>query len=214
VHTIGASAFNYCPQLASVNIPEGVPEIAGFTFYNCSSLNNINLPDSATSIGDSAFAMCSALSRVVVGRNVTLLGDRVFYICPNLAGVYCGGNAPVAGTAIFTSSTLAKVYYLPGTMGWGATCAGRSTALWTLPYPVILPFVTNFGVQTNILGLTGFGFTVSWASNAYVVIEATASLANPSWSPVRTNGLVSGTYQFADLGWADYTSRFYRVRKH
>jgi hypothetical protein len=108
---------------------------------------------------------------------------------------------------------LAKVYYLPGTTGWGVTFAGRPTALWTLPYPVILTFAPNFGVQTNILGLTNFGFTVSWASNASVVIEATASLANPSWSPVRTNALMSGTHQFSDLAWAYYTSRFYRVRK-
>jgi hypothetical protein len=213
VRAIGASAFNYCLRLASVNIPDGVPAIERFTFYHCSSLININLPDSATRIDDSAFAMCAALNRVVAGRNVSLLGDQVFYICPNLAGVYFGGNAPVAGTEIFTSSTAAKVYYLPGTTGWEATFAGRPTALWVLPYPVVLTCTPNFGIQTDTFGSKVFGFTVSWASNAVVVIEATASLANPAWSPVRTNALVSGSYQVTDPQWVDYTSRFYRARK-
>jgi len=214
VHTLGTSAFNYCLGLASVNIPEGVSSIEGYTFYSCKALTNITIPDSVSSIGDSAFAMCSTLTRAVIGKNVSFLGEKVFYICPNLAGVYFAGNAPGAATQAIYGAPTATVYYLPGTAGWTTTFADRPTALWVLPYPVILTVAPNFGVQTNLFGLTAFGFTVSWASNTYVVVEATASLAGPSWSPVRTNGLANGTYSFSDPKWSDYPSRFYRMRKY
>jgi hypothetical protein len=63
------------------------------------------------------------------------------------------------------------------------------------------------GVQTN-----GFGFIISWARNASVVVEASTSLADPSWSPVSTNALIDGWSYFSDPQWANYPSRFYSVR--
>ena len=70
------------------------------------------------------------------------------------------------------------VYYLPGTTGWDSTFAGRPTALWVLPYPLILNNGSSFGVQTN-----GFGFIISWATNISVVVEASPDLSNPSGLP-------------------------------
>jgi len=107
---------------------------------------------------------------------------------------------------VFLADT-ATIYYLPGTTGWGSTCAGLPTAVWTLPYPVSLTSNPSFGVRTN-----QFGFTVSWATNLNVVVEASTDLKNPKWSPVTTNALKGGTFQFTDPQWTKYPSRFYRVR--
>ncbi len=71
----------------------------------------------------------------------------------------------------------------------------------------ILDFGPSFGVQPN-----GFGFRVSWATNANVVVEASADLASPTWSPVSTNTLTDGWVDFTDAEWAKYPARFYRVR--
>jgi hypothetical protein len=95
---------------------------------------------------------------------------------------------------------------LPGTTGWGAMFDGLPTALWFLPNPLILNHSARFGVQPG-----GFGFTISWATNASVVVEAATNLANPVWIPVSTNTLTGGTSHFSDPQWTNYPARFYRV---
>jgi hypothetical protein len=95
-------------------------------------------------------------------------------------------------------------------MGWGARFGSRPTALWTLPYPVILSGAngnTNLGVQNN-----QFGFKVSWATNLSVIVLAATNMANPVWTPVATNALTNGTFYFSDFQWTNYPGRFYRLR--
>ena len=92
-------------------------------------------------------------------------------------------------------------------MGWGPTYDGRPTALWERPSPVILDFVSGFGVQTN-----GFGFPISWATNSTVVEEACTNLSQPVWTPVSTKTLSGGSFHFSDPQWAEYPARFYRLR--
>ena len=55
-----------------------------------------------------------------------------------------------------------------------------------------------------------FQFTISWATNTFVVVEASTNLQ--SWTPVITNTLVNGTNAFWDSDWTNYPQRFYRVR--
>jgi len=98
------------------------------------------------------------------------------------------------------------VYYLPGTTGWTTTFDGRPTALRFLPNPVILNSSSGLGVQAN-----GFGFTISWATNTSVVVEAATNLANPVWMPVSTNIFTGGTSYFSDPQWTNYPGRFYRL---
>ena len=65
----------------------------------------------------------------------------------------------------------------------------------------------SFGVRSN-----QFGFNIAWASGQVVVVEACTNLANPVWSPLRTNALNSDTLYFSDPQWTNYPARFYRVR--
>ena len=58
----------------------------------------------------------------------------------------------------------------------------------------------------------GFGFIISWATNLSVVVEAGTNLANAGWTPLATNTLTSGSSYFSDPDWANYPTRFYRVR--
>ena len=98
------------------------------------------------------------------------------------------------------------VYYLPGTSGWSSTFAGHRTALWTLPYPQVLNNAPGFGVQNN-----QFGFTISWATNLSIIVQAATNLANPVWTPMATNPLVNGTNFFSDPNWSNYPGHFYRI---
>jgi hypothetical protein len=85
--------------------------------------------------------------------------------------------------------------------------AGVPTALWFLPNPMILNFEQDFGVQTN-----GFSFTISWATNAPVVVEACTNLVSPGWQAIQTNTLMAGAAYFSDPQWTNYSARFYRLR--
>lgn len=80
----------------------------------------------------------------------------------------------------------------------------RKGTLWQ-PNPMILNS-SNFGIQNN-----QFGFTVFWATNHDVVVETTADLANPAWSPVFTNSPSNGTFYFSDPQSTNDPTRFYRL---
>ena len=206
VTSIGDWAFYYLSRLTSITIPNSVTSIGGGAFCGCYDLTNAILGNSVTSIGSSAFRFCYALTSATIGNSVTSIGDSAFQSCSSLTGVYFNGNAPSVGSGVFyLDANIA--FYLPGTTGWSSTFGGRPTAPWVLPYPVILDFAPSFGVQTD-----GFSFTISWATNTPVVVEASTNLANPSWSPVGTNTLTAGSSYFSDPQWANHPGRFYRLR--
>jgi hypothetical protein len=143
--------------------------------------------------------------------HTTSIGYRIAMVVEKAAGGALMFNVKhrisCADSSVFHADALATVYYLIGTPGWGPTYAGRPTAPWMLPYPVILGNTSSFGVQTN-----AFGFFISSASNATVVVDASTTITSPIWSPVTTNTLVHGTSYFSDPDWANYPTRFCRVR--
>jgi hypothetical protein len=204
---LGENVFADCTKLTNVTIPNSVTSIRTVAFHNCSSLTNVAIPNSVTNIGEGAFDGCISLTRVTIPNSVTLLAMDAFGGCPNLAGVYFQGNAPFWFPHPFPKN--ATAYYLPGTTGWDSTFGGIPTALWSLAYPVILTSNPSFGMRSNQIG-----FTISWATNLSVVVEAATDLANPVWSPLATNTLPGGWFYFNDPEWTNNHNRFYRVRSH
>ncbi len=165
------------------------------------------IPDTVTSIGYMAFFYCRNMTNVTIGKKVTDIASVAFQGCYLLKGVYFTGDAPTLGWPVFDEVSDAIVYYLPGTTGWGSTFGDRPTAPWLLPNPLILNSSSSLGVRTNC-----FGFIISWATNASVVVEACTDLAHPTWSAVGTNILSGGSAYFSDPQWTNYPGRFYRLR--
>jgi hypothetical protein len=203
---IGEGTFNSCFDLTSVTIPKSVTYIGDDAFLGCYSLSSVTIPSGVTYIGVYAFGFCQSLANVMLPNSVTNIGDYAFEYCSILSSAYFDGNAPSADCTVFEGDEI-TAYYLPGTSGWGSTFACVPTAFWFLPNPLILNNVLSFGVQSN-----KFGFTISWATNASVVVEACTDLANPTWSSVGTNALTNGSGYFSDPQWTNYPARFYRLR--
>jgi hypothetical protein len=206
---LGGAAFYFCLGLTSVTIPNNVRNIGQGTFFVCENLTNVTIGSSVASIGYEAFFFCTSLTNIIIPGSVTNIANSAFAESPNLAAVYFQGNSPTPTNdfSVFTGGPYPTMYYLPGTTGWGQRFDGCPTSPWTLPYPIILNNGAGFG------GLSApFGFTISWATNLPVVVEACTDLANPAWSPLATNTLTSGTNYFADPQWTNYPGRFYRIR--
>jgi hypothetical protein len=192
-----------------VVIPKSITTIEDGTFIDCVKLASVVIPNSVTSMGTGVFLNCSALTGITIPNSVTSIGFNSFQNCSSLKKAYFLGNAPTPTRSELFQGDTTAIYFLPGTTGWNEflSANGLTGSFWTLPYPVILENGTGFGVQTN-----GFDFTISWATNLSVVVEANANLGNPVWIPVATNALSSGSAFFSDPQRTNYSGRFYRVR--
>ena len=176
VVNLGQSAFGSCTSLGSVTIPNSVTNIDKDVFYNCSALTNITIGNQVTSIGRWAFRQCRSLTNIIIPSSVTYIGSLAFASCSSLHQIHFEGNAPTSGGTIFFVEP-GTVYYLPGTLGWGTNYdgppTGWPTAQWYQPQPQILGSGYGLGVQSN-----RFQFTISWATNTSVVMDASTNLHN------------------------------------
>lgn len=227
---IGQDAFAACNSLSNITVNAGGPaytSLNGVLFdkaqhtliqYPAALTNdNYTIPGTVTTIGDDAFYSASGVGSVTIPNSVSAIGNDAFAYCIALDTVYFGGNAPNVGSFAFYETGFGSgvtVNYLPGTTGWQAFSAapGQSLAafmFWYQPGPEILTFEPTFGVETN-----QFRFTISWATNATLVVEACTNLANPAWVPIFTNTVTAtiGTTNFTDPQWGSFRTRFYRVQ--
>ena len=200
-----------CPggKAGSYTIPNSVTSISEWAFDSCVALTNVTIPNSVTGIPAWAF-WGSALTTVTIPSSVAAIGSSAFAHCYGLTRVYFQGNAPAIFGGAFGGEPWdlfldpATIYYLPGTTGWVPWFQGLPIMLWT---PQVQTSRSSFGAQTN-----QFGLTLSWASGMAVVVEASTNLANPTWIPLATNTLTSGSAYFSDPQWTNYPARFYRLR--
>lgn len=82
---IGNHAFDYCCNLASIYIPNGITTI-NIAFFCCENLTNVYIPDSVSYINDFAFAGCSRLEEIDL-CNIIGIGQTAFQNCIMLKSV-------------------------------------------------------------------------------------------------------------------------------
>ena len=169
-----------------------MPSIEEGSFWDC-PLTNVTIGSSVTNIATWGFIDCFDLTSVTIPAGVASLGTVAFSGCTSLQSVYFLGNAPSGDSTVFSGDNNVTAYYLPGTTGWAQFAAdtGIPIALWTTPFPLVLH--GSVGARAN-----QFGFTVSWATNLSVVVQACTDLANPVWQALQTNTMTNGTFYFSD----------------
>lgn len=216
VTNIGASVFNGDVSLISINVSPLNPayrSVNGVLFDKSETTliqypmgnpaQSYVIPNGVSIVGNFAFSdennsLLANLASLTIPASVTNIGQNAFLDNFWLQALYFMGDNPAGGWVSYGAS-----YHLPGTTGFV-----HSAGFWTTPNPLILQTLPNFGVQSN-----GFGFTISWASDATVVVAASTNLAAADWQPLQTNTLAAanGVWLFSDPEWSNYPARFYRV---
>jgi hypothetical protein len=92
-----------------------------------------------------------------------------------------------------------RVYYMPGTTGWGATFGGLPAVLWNVQ-------ISRVRRSTNQIDFVVYG-----PENVYVVIQACTNLANPVWVRVQSVPLTYGFGDFSEPIQANTAGRYYRI---
>jgi hypothetical protein len=175
VTDIGNQAFGGS-GLTSVTIGSGVTSIGEFAFSYCLDLTSVKIPDSVTSIGQSAFYNCTKLASVSIPFSVTSIGANAFDLCTKIQAVFFAGNPPAVGARGFTSGT---IYYSFEATNWGASFAGRPTALMLNPIIMSQPvsLSSNQGT-TAILSVVAMGsnsLSYQWVKNGVDISGATGA---------------------------------------
>jgi len=85
--SIPDSAFQYCENITSITLPEGITTIGDTAFHYCENLTSINLPDSLTTINQNAFTECLNLGSITIPAKVTTIQGFAFGHCSSLTTV-------------------------------------------------------------------------------------------------------------------------------
>jgi len=110
VNSIGREAFGSCDKLSDVTIPDSVTSIGERAFFSCDNLTSIIIPDSVTSIGSDAFSGCDRLTSITIPDSVTFMGDGVFSACKKLVSVTIGnGVASIESSAFYSCESLSSI---------------------------------------------------------------------------------------------------------
>ena len=89
LENIGDYAFDYSRELQSIFIPDTVINIGASAFQGCKLLETVNISENSQmeTIGEDAFSGCESLTSIVIPKNITVLSDHVFYGCSVLKEV-------------------------------------------------------------------------------------------------------------------------------
>ncbi|MCD8089181.1 MAG: leucine-rich repeat domain-containing protein [Clostridiales bacterium] len=110
VEYIDGWAFQYCVNLQTVNLSEGLTHIGDSAFFACESLKSITIPSTVETIDLYAFYGCTSLSEVNLSEGLEYLGYAVFYGCESLTSIYIPSTVTSIGEYAFSGcSSLAEI---------------------------------------------------------------------------------------------------------
>ena len=104
-------AFDECPSLMCISIPNSVILIEGYAF-RFSNLKTLMLPDSVIYIRQSAFGLSESLEIITIGKGVTEIDASAFANCVELKTVYCRPIVPpmIGYDVFFGTNTNLRIY--------------------------------------------------------------------------------------------------------
>lgn len=116
VKKIGSMAFAECPNLLSINLPEGIDLIDDATFDGCQSLESVSIPSSVKKIGMWAFRNCLALQSITLPINLSSIEDAAFEGCKNLRLLTIPNSVRNIGNLAFNNCSSLRHVTLPSSL--------------------------------------------------------------------------------------------------
>jgi hypothetical protein len=116
LEVIGQDAFNNCDCLNKVTIPSTVYDIKRGSFYECRNLLEVNIPDGLQIIGARAFAGCYNLMRIKIPSAVNEIRTGAFCDCRALAAAELSEGLQRIGTYAFGSCRNLESVWIPSTV--------------------------------------------------------------------------------------------------
>lgn len=113
---IGPTAFQNCPQLEEIIIPDGVTHVGPFAFAGCEKLTNIKFPEGIHSLDIYAFSNCKSLDKIEIPVGVTSLNQRLFAGCKNLSEISLPEGLEAIDECVFENCKNLKTIKIPKTV--------------------------------------------------------------------------------------------------
>ena len=205
---IGVYAFNYCRNLTSITIPEGVAYIDYGAFEYCDSLKSISIPNSIIYISPDAFqysgissnpdnydeygvfyvdnclisAPNSLSGNYSIKDNTRLITTEAFHQCHALAGVTLPNSVTTIGSSAFSScSSLKSITLSNGVTSIGYKAFSQCSSLTSITLP---NSVTNIGAWAfeGCSSLTSITIPVNVATIGSYAFGYCRSLTSVVWN--------------------------------
>ena len=143
VTSIADSAFYYCEELTSIDLPTSIAAIGKESFRDCRLLKSIELPN-ITNVPYDAFCNCKKLESVDIS-NVTTIDEDAFYSCSSLKSISDLSNVKEIPRRAFYRCDSLKSINIPNVITIGER-AFQGCAFDTID----LPKVETIGVSAFI----------------------------------------------------------------
>ena len=162
---ISNGAFQYCYNLNTVIIAEGVEEIGHSAFLYCESLTEISIPNTLRIMEPGAFKYCRSLASVSIPGTLINIPVDAFHSCSNLEALNLNEGSRIISKNAFYDTRI-KELTLPSTIQLLSDAAfSRNSKMERVifkgNYPTIVgnPFFTYFNDDITFYrtsGATGF----------------------------------------------------------
>lgn len=101
VKKIGASAFQDCSKLTTLNLGHELQVVGNDAFNGCSNVTKLTFPDATTTIGARAFQNCSSVTEVTVGKELKTIGASAFLNCKSFTALLLPDEFTTMGESAF-----------------------------------------------------------------------------------------------------------------
>ena len=101
VKKIGASAFQDCSKLTTLNLGQDLQVVGNDAFNGCSNVTKLTFPDATTTIGARAFQNCSSVTEVTVGKELKKIGASAFLNCKSFTALLLPDEFTTMGESAF-----------------------------------------------------------------------------------------------------------------
>ncbi|MBP3308047.1 MAG: leucine-rich repeat domain-containing protein [Clostridia bacterium] len=162
--SIPALAFNECPNIRSIKLPDNLKTIGNFAFAECVSLTGITIPEGVITIGNNAFQNCTALNDVNIPNGVMTIDEETFKNCYNLSKVKLGSGLTQIGKSAFLKCSAIQEIILPqGLVSIGSIAFGACSSLRKIVIPKNVNYIGSqaFAECSSLTEVT-FETVIGW----------------------------------------------------